>query len=99
MLANPSVSGILSMECCSLPAAGEYVKRSNLKDKVKVVGFDFLPTTMQLLKDGYINATISGPRAPGPDGRETAFDIISGKPVQSIDTGAEVVDSSNIGNI
>jgi simple sugar transport system substrate-binding protein len=49
MLANPDVTGILSMECCSVGPAGEYVKRNNLKDQVKVVGFDLLPGTLQLV--------------------------------------------------
>src|SRR5512138_3086682 len=40
MLANPSVTGILSLECCSTPAAGEYIKRNGLTDDVTLVGFD-----------------------------------------------------------
>jgi simple sugar transport system substrate-binding protein len=97
MLANPSVSGILSLECCSNPQAGEYVKRNNLKDKVKVVGFDLLPNTLQLVKDGYIKATIGqAPERQGEMAAKLLFDIVNGKPVQSIDTGAETVDASNI---
>jgi simple sugar transport system substrate-binding protein/ribose transport system substrate-binding protein len=97
MLANPNVDGILSMECCSNPAAGEYVKRNNLKDKVTVVGFDLLPNTLQLLKDGYIKATIGqAPETQGEMAAKLTFDIINGKPIKSIDTGAEVVDASNI---
>ena len=97
MLANPTVDGILSMECCSNPAAGEYVKRNNLKDKVTVVGFDLLPNTLQLLKDGYIKATIGqAPETQGEMAAKLTFDILNGKPIKSIDTGAEVVDASNI---
>ena len=38
MLATPSISGILSLECCSTPAAGTWVERNKATDKVKVVG-------------------------------------------------------------
>jgi simple sugar transport system substrate-binding protein len=97
MLANPTTNGILSMECCSNPAAGEYVKRSNLKDKVTVVGFDLLPQTLQLVKDGYIKATIGqAPQTQGEMAVKLLVDIINGKPAKSVDTGAEVVDASNI---
>ena len=59
MLANPSVTGALSLECCSVPALGEYVKRNGLQGQVTVVGFDELPTTLDLIKNGFIAASIS----------------------------------------
>ena len=66
MLANPTVKGVLSLECCSTPADGEYVKRNGLQGQVTVVGFDELPATLQLIKDGYVAASISqAPRRPG----------------------------------
>ena len=39
MQANKDVDGILSLECCSTPAAGDYVERNKLTGKVKIVGF------------------------------------------------------------
>ena len=41
MLADPSVTGILSLECCSTPAAGTWVQRNKKTGVIKVVGFDF----------------------------------------------------------
>ncbi len=97
MIANKDVTGILSMECCSTPAAGEYVKRNNLKGKVSVVGFDLLPTTLQLIKDGYVQKTIGqGPERQGHDAVKLLLDAVNGKEVKGIDTGAEVVDASNV---
>jgi simple sugar transport system substrate-binding protein/ribose transport system substrate-binding protein len=97
MQANPDVTGILSMECCSVSPAGEYVKRNNLKDKVKVVGFDLLPSTLQLVKDGYIQATIDqDPYKQGYMAVKLLIDILKGQPITSIDTGALVVDLSNV---
>ena len=59
MLANPTVSGILSLECCSVSPAGEYVKRNGLTGEVTVVGFDELPQTLQLIEEGVIAASLS----------------------------------------
>jgi len=100
MQANSDVTGILSMECCSVGPAGEYVKRNNLKDKVKVVGFDLLPTTLQLIKEGIIYATIDqDPVKQGYEATRLVYNILMGKPAESIDTGAKIIDSSNIDEI
>ena len=97
MLSHPDVTGILSMECCSTPAAGDWVSRNNKKGQVKIVGFDLLPKTLQYVKDGTIAATIGqGPERQGHDAVKLVLDAINGKPVSTIDTGAEIVDSTNI---
>lgn len=97
MLANPTVNGILSMECCSTPAAGDWVTRNNKKGTVKIVGFDLLPKTLQYVKDGTIAATIGqAPERQGHDAVKLVLDALNGKAVSNIDTGAEIVDSSNI---
>ncbi|MBP7690635.1 MAG: sugar ABC transporter substrate-binding protein [Anaerolineales bacterium] len=99
MLANPDVNGILSMECCSLPAAGDWASRNEQSGKVKIVGFDFLPKTMQYVKDGTIAATIGqGPETQGYKAVELVLDALNGKAVANVDTGAEVVDDTNIDN-
>jgi simple sugar transport system substrate-binding protein len=97
MLANPDVNGILSLECCSVSPAGEYVKRNNLKDQVKVVGFDLLPSTLQLIKDGYVDSTIDqDPFTQGYKAVELLVNILKGQTIQDVDTGARVVDASNV---
>jgi simple sugar transport system substrate-binding protein len=97
MLANPDVNGILSLECCSVSPAGEYVKRNNLKDQVKVVGFDLLPSTLQLIKDGYVVSTIDqDPFTQGYKAVELLVNILKGQTIQNVDTGARVVDASNV---
>jgi len=97
MLANPDVTGIVSLECCSTPAAGEYVKRNKLVGKVKIVGFDLLPTTLTLVSDGVIEKTIGqGPDKQGYGAVQLLLDVANGKAVTGIDTGAEIVDKSNV---
>jgi ribose transport system substrate-binding protein len=85
------------MECCSVGPAGEYVKRNNLKDKVKVVGFDLLPGTLQLVKEGIIYATIDqDPIKQGYEAVQLVYNILKGMPAASVDTGAKIIDSTNI---
>lgn len=97
MLANPDVDGILSLECCSTPAAGEYVMRNDLLDEVTVVGFDLLPQTLQLVSDGAVAATIGqAPERQGYEAVRLLLEALDGEEVEDIDTGIEVVDGSNI---
>lgn len=97
MLANPDVTGILSLECCSVSPAGEYVKRNNLGDQVKVVGFDLLPSTLQLVKEGFVIYTID--QDPGKQGYEAVallLKALKGEAVQGVDTGAAIIDATNV---
>lgn len=97
MLANPNVDGILSLECCSTPAAGEYVKRNNLSAQVKVVGFDLLPATVGLVQEGIVSATIDqNPEQQGFEAVRLLVDILNGKAVSDVDTGVKVYDIDNI---
>ncbi len=97
MLANPTVTGVLSLECCSTPADGEYVKRNDLKGQVTVVGFDELPATLELIKDGYVAASIS--QAPDRQGYEAVrmlVDFLNGKELTDVDTGVGVINLENL---
>ena len=97
MLANPSVTGILSLECCSTPAAGEYIKRNGLTNDVTLVGFDLLPQTLELVSSGDVDATIGqAPERQGYEAVNLLYQAVHGEAIEGIDTGAEVVDISNI---
>lgn len=97
MLANPNVDGILSLECCSTPAAGEYVKRNNLASQVKVVGFDLLPATVGLVQEGIVSATIDqNPEQQGFEAVRMLVDALHGQAVADVDTGVKVYDVDNI---
>ncbi len=97
MLANPDVNGILSLECCSTPAAGEYVKRNNLGAQVKVVGFDLLPATVALVQEGIVAATIDqNPEQQGFEAVRMLVDALHGKAVTDVDTGVKVYNPDNI---
>src|SRR4030088_2013887 len=99
MQAHPDVDGILSLECCSTPAAGQYVQRNNLVGKVKIVGFDMLPETIKLVQENVISATIEeAPEKQSYEAVRLVLDVLKGKSVNDVDTGAAVYDSKTIGD-
>jgi simple sugar transport system substrate-binding protein len=98
MQAHPNVDGILSLECCSTPAAGQYLQRNGLVGKVKVVGFDMLPETIKLVQGNVIAATIDqGPEKQSYGAISLLLDVLHGKQIHDVDTGCVVYDSKNIG--
>src|SRR5277367_6690565 len=100
MLAHPSISGVLSLECCSTPAAGTWVERNKATDKVKVVGFDLLDQTVQLVQQGDIQATIDqAPEKQGFEAVDLLVKFVNGTPIQSIDTGVGIYTKDNIAKV
>jgi simple sugar transport system substrate-binding protein len=99
MQAHSSVDGILSLECCSTPAAGQYVQRNNLTGKVKIVGFDMLPETIKLVQGNVIAATIDqAPEKQSYDAVRLLLEVLKGSKIKDVDTGAVVYTSKNIGD-
>jgi simple sugar transport system substrate-binding protein len=100
MLANPAITGILSMECCSTPAAGTWVQRNKKSGQIKVVGFDLLDQTVQLVKSGDIQATIDqAPEKQGYEAVDLLVKFLHGEPIQSVDTGVGVYTKDNIDKV
>jgi len=100
MLANPSIGGILSLECCSTPAAGTWVQRNKAASKVKVVGFDLLDQTVQLVQQGDVQATIDqAPEKQGFEAVDLLVKFLHGEPIENVDTGVKVYDKQNIAEV
>jgi ribose transport system substrate-binding protein len=100
MLANPKIAGVLSLECCSTPAAGTWVERNKATDKVKVVGFDLLDQTVQLVQQGDIQATIDqAPEKQGFEAVDLLVKFLKGQPIDSVDTGVKVYTKDNIAEV
>ena len=100
MLANPNVDGILSLECCSNPAAGEYVLRNGLVGEVTVVGFDLLPQTVELIYEGAIAATIDqAPEVQGFEAVNMLVQFLSGQRITDVDTGVGVYTIENLDEV
>jgi len=100
MLANPNVDGILSLECCSNPAAGEYVLRNGLVGEVAVVGFDLLPQTLELIQEGAILATIDqAPEVQGFEAVNMLVQFLGGETIADVDTGVGVYTIENLDEV
>lgn len=100
MLAHPNVDGILSLECCSTPAAGLWVKRNHRIGRVKVVGFDTVDETVSLIKEGAIQATIyQAPERQGYAAVDLLVRFLHGEPISNVDTGVKVFTKSNIATL
>ncbi|WP_119272476.1 sugar ABC transporter substrate-binding protein [Taklimakanibacter deserti] len=100
MLANSDIDGILSLECCSTPAAGTWVERNKASDKVKVVGFDLLDQTVQLVESGNIQATIDqAPERQGFEAVNLIVKFVKGEPIDNLDTGVGVYTKDNIAEV
>ncbi len=100
MLANPDVTGILSLECCSTPAAGEWAERNGAIDSVTVVGFDLVPRTIELVGTGAIDATIDqAPERQGFEAVNMLFRFLSGETISNVDTGVGIFTPDNIAEV
>ena len=100
MLANPEITGVLSLECCSTPAAGTWVERNKAADKVKVVGFDLLDQTVQLVEDGNVQATIDqAPEKQGFAAVDLLVKFLKGDAIDNVDTGVGIYTKENIGEV
>ncbi len=97
MLADPEITGILSLECCSTPAAGEWVKRNGQSGTIKVVGFDLLDQTVDLVIAKAVQVTID--QAPSRQGFEAVsllVQFLNGETIDDLDTGVGIFTSENI---
>ena len=66
-------------------------------NKFVVVSFDTLPEELKLLKGGYCSALIGQrPYAMGVKSMDVLNDLSEGKKAEDINTGVDVVDSSNV---
>lgn len=100
MLADPSITGLLSLECCSTPAAGTWVERNGKTGVVKVVGFDLLDQTVELVANGNIQATIDqAPEKQGFAAVDMLVKFLGGEPIDNLDTGVGIYTKENIAEV
>jgi simple sugar transport system substrate-binding protein len=100
MLGDPSITGILSLECCSTPPAGTWVQRANKTGQVMVVGFDLLDQTVELVANGNIQATIDqAPEKQGFAAVDMLVKFLAGQPIDNLDTGVGIYTKENIAEV
>mgnify|MGYP003631101662 FL=1 len=100
MLADPKITGILSLECCSTPPAGEWVDRNGRVGDIKVVGFDLLDQTVELVSKGVVQATIDqAPERQGFEAVNLLVSFLGGKTIDDLDTGVGIYTPDNIAEV
>lgn len=100
MLGNPEISGLLSLECCTTPAAGSWVDRNGRAGEVKIVGFDLLDQTVEFVENGVIQATIDqAPEAQGFAAVDLLAKFLNGETIDDLDTGVGIFTSANIADV
>ena len=97
MLANPDVTGLLSLECCTTPSAGSWVERNGKTGAVKVVGFDLLDQTVEQVAGGVVQATIDqAPEKQGFEAVDLLVKFLKGDTIDNLDTGVGIYTKDNI---
>lgn len=100
MLANPEVTGLLSLECCTTPSAGSWVERSGKTGVVKVVGFDLLDQTVEQVAGGAVQATIDqAPEKQGFEAVDLLVKYLKGETIDNVDTGVGIYTKANIAEV
>ena len=100
MLANPDVTGLLSLECCTTPAAGSWVERSGKAGEVKIVGFDLLDQTVEQVAGGVVQATIDqAPEKQGMAAVDLLVTFLRGETIDNLDTGVGIYTKDNIAEV
>jgi len=100
MLANPEVTGLLSLECCTTPAAGSWVERNDKTGLVRIVGFDLLDQTVEMVAGGVIQATIDqAPEIQGFAAVDLLARFLKGEPIDNLDTGVGIYTIDNIAEL
>ncbi len=96
--ANPDLTGILTLDAATTPATGRALQRLGKAGKIKHVGFDLIPETLDNIKAGATNASLSqDPYKQGYLPVKALYDyIVNKKPIKSVDTGILRVDEKNI---
>ena len=96
--ANPDLKGIVSLDAATTPATGRALVRLNKIGAIKHVGFDLVPETLDNVKAGATNASLSqNPYMQGYLPVKALYEfIMNKKPIKSSDTGILRVDHKNI---
>ena len=101
MAAQGDAIALVSLDCCSFTAGAKWLQQSGKAGKIHSVGFDVQPQTVEYLKAGTVDLTIS--QAPAEQGYQAvkllAEFIKNGTEIKDVDTGVLVVTRDNIDDV
>jgi ribose transport system substrate-binding protein len=95
--AHPDLNGIFAANTISAEGVGTGIKNASATGKIKTVGFDAEPQSIQDLNNDVVQALIAQqPAQIGADGIDQAVNALTGKPVQaSIGTDLVAITKDN----
>ncbi|MEV7807551.1 substrate-binding domain-containing protein [Microbispora sp. NPDC088329] len=98
MAAQSDAIALVSLDCCSFTAGAKWLQQSGKAGKIHAVGFDVQPQTVEYLKSGVVDLTISqGPAEQGYQAVKLLADFLkNGTEIKDVDTGALVVTPDNV---
>lgn len=98
IVANPDLELIFASNDGMAIGALRAVEEANLKDKIKIIGFDAVSEALNLVKSGDLLATVAQyPAVMGERGVEELVKMIQGEPYEEyIDTGTKLITSENV---
>ncbi|MFY1698840.1 substrate-binding domain-containing protein [Solwaraspora sp. WMMA2101] len=101
MAAQNDAIALVSLDCCSFTAGATWLQQSGNAGKIHSVGFDVQPQTVEYLKAGVVDLTIS--QAPAEQGYQavkllTGF-LSDGTAISDVDTGVLVVTPDNVDDV
>jgi ribose transport system substrate-binding protein len=98
LTADPTITGIFSVNSPSTQGAATALRNNNAADRVKLVGFDAGPQQIEQLKQGSVAGLVAqSPYQIGSDGVQYVVDAIAGKNVpKDSKTPVMVLDLANL---
>ena len=98
--AHPDLNGIFAANTISAEGVGTGIKNANASGKIKIVGFDAEPQSIQDLNNDVVQALIAQqPGKIGSDGIDQAVNALEGKSVQAtIGTDLVAITKDNQGS-
>ncbi|WP_431976947.1 substrate-binding domain-containing protein [Micromonospora haikouensis] len=101
MAAQKDAIALVSLDCCSFTAGAKWLQQSGNVGKIHSVGFDVQPQTVEYLKAGVVDLTIS--QAPAEQGYQAvkllAEFLKNGTPIAGVDTGVLVVTPATVDDV
>ncbi len=91
--AHPNLAGIFGVNAYGAPGAAQAVKEAGKTGKVKIVGFDAIPTTLKYCAEGVVQAIVEQrPYRMGYLAVRYLKDALEGKKIpHMLDTGVDVI--------
>lgn len=101
MAGQKDAIALVSLDCCSFTAFAQWIEQSGNTGDMHGLGFDVQPQTVDYIKDGVVDLTIS--QAPAEQGFQSVKLLVEnlrdGTEISDVDTGVLVVTTENIDDV